>query len=153
MDKKKGISEKDQAIIKKAVLANPKLTFLEFKSKNPSVKICDFTYFKYRYKFVSEAGRTDELPIKQGNSAPSSYGSGRRKRSDASPSRPYIRREKTLYQIIWNTQIEKFEKDPLVALEDFLQHLGIKTRTSYEIVKLEKRIDSVWIPHLEIREL
>lgn len=149
MDKKKGLSEKDLAIIKKAVLANPKLTFLEFKSKNPSVKISHFSYLKYRFKFVSEAGLTDELPIKRGNSAPSSY----ERKENPRGVRPYIRREKTLYQIIWNTQIEKFEKDPLVALEDFLQHLGIKTRTAYEIVKLEKRIDSVWIPHLEIREL
>jgi GR25 family glycosyltransferase involved in LPS biosynthesis len=61
MGKTSAIPDKDQEIIKTAVLKKPGTTVTEFRKNNPWAKWSDFTYYKYRNKFLTEAGRLDEI--------------------------------------------------------------------------------------------
>lgn len=141
--------EKIQAIVKKEVLANPKMSYAEFNRKHPSVLRTTNVFLKLRYKYVSEAGRTNELPIRAGYTEPCSYSKTYRRKPSL---KPLIRKEKTLYQSVWQVPVEEYEKDPFKAFESFIDALKIKVKMSFEIIKIEKRFDEKWIPYFEVRE-
>jgi hypothetical protein len=142
MGKTSAIPDKDQEIIKTAVLKKPGTTVTEFRKNNPWAKWSDFTYYKYRNKFLTEAGRLDEISTSEANT----------KDEALAKTKKYTRRLRNLtYRSGWTYPVDKFLKNPIDGLYNLIDSLA----GSFELVEIKKMDEETekWVPTLEIREI
>lgn len=130
-----GLKPKWMALIKKYALAHPSEPATAFFKANPEVKCSGNTYTYHRRRFLTEAGRENEIPT--GTTAGKKYNVGKK--------------QSGMYTALWNIPVAEFEKDPVFAVMSFLRALNTDRRSDIELIKIEKDVEGKWVPHYEIR--
>jgi hypothetical protein len=142
------IDAKTSAILKAAVLKNPKLSYSEFIRNYPKLHINPTSFLRLRYQYVTEAGRQNELPLRAGYDKPCAYNGSYLSVKKNSGTKA----KKRLYSTGWTYSLAEFNKHPIESFQNFLEAMSAQNRSNFELIKVDKMDEGKWTTYLEVRE-
>jgi hypothetical protein len=142
------VDEKVSALVKAAVLKNPKLSHPDFIKIHPKLHINPTSFLRLRYMHVAAAGREDELPLRAGYDKPCSYDG----KHLTGKKNSVIKNKKRLYSTGWTCPLAEFNKHPIESLQSFLEAMSAQGRSNFELIKVDKMNEEKWTTYLEVRE-